>query len=263
LTIDLRLGGMALALRCPESVDDEFLERARDSRTKAAAPDVVIDIRPAPDAAPPEATPRTTCTIVDGVVHHVFERRGFTLDLALTEPARAVCGYRTPTRIIENVCRISFSTLASLRGALVLHASAVATVDGAYVFTGPSGAGKTTAARLLCEGGHARLLAEELTVLQVGALESLALGTPFGGDLAPAPPDQAPLRRLFFLTPHGRPLTSAAGRLAQVLRNTVNDANDSELASTLLTTGTTLLATVDSGHLFHPTRGALQRALEE
>jgi len=51
-----------------------------------------------------------------------------------------------------------------LQHQIVLHASAVLDTDGAFVFCGPSGLGKTTLARVLAAHGR-RLVAEDLVVL--------------------------------------------------------------------------------------------------
>lgn len=56
------------------------------------------------------------------------------------------------------------SVVLGLRGVASLHASAVATDDGAILFAGHSGMGKSTLAALLC-GAGARLLTDDLVCL--------------------------------------------------------------------------------------------------
>lgn len=62
----------------------------------------------------------------------------------------------------------------ALRGIHLLHASAVEIGGSLTVFTGPSGAGKTTIARSLARGG-ARLVSEDLLVLSSGSTEPRAV----------------------------------------------------------------------------------------
>lgn len=52
------------------------------------------------------------------------------------------------------------------RGELVLHASSVTTRDGAVVFLGPSGVGKSSLAVALARAPHGRLLADDVVVVR-------------------------------------------------------------------------------------------------
>lgn len=65
-----------------------------------------------------------------------------------------------------------------LGGGLALHASAVALRGRAWVFVGPTGAGKTTAARLACEDAGAEPLADDLVLLWAEADGARLLPTP-------------------------------------------------------------------------------------
>jgi hypothetical protein len=59
--------------------------------------------------------------------------------------------------------------LLSLRGATVLHASAVALGDAALAFVGQSGHGKSTLAALMCLDGGADLVTDDVLVVRAGA----------------------------------------------------------------------------------------------
>jgi hypothetical protein len=72
-----------------------------------------------------------------------------------------------------------------LAGFEVLHASAVATDQGAVAFAARSGTGKSTAARLLAERGHPRL-ADDATVWDLGPEGPRLWPLPFRG--LPDPP---------------------------------------------------------------------------
>lgn len=58
--------------------------------------------------------------------------------------------------------------ILSMRGAAVLHASAVQVGDGAVAFVGGSGMGKSTSATLMCADG-AKLITDDLLVLDLAA----------------------------------------------------------------------------------------------
>lgn len=87
-------------------------------------------------------------------------------------------------------------------GALLLHACGVIIGDRGYVFFGPSGAGKTTVARLA--QGYAEVLCDENVVLRVAERGVELVSTPFWG--FSTPPDlirrtnrSAPLAGLYSL----------------------------------------------------------------
>lgn len=61
-----------------------------------------------------------------------------------------------------------FAVLCHQRGLLPLHASAVATKDGAIAFLGSSGAGKSSLAAFLARAGY-RVLADDICVVDPGA----------------------------------------------------------------------------------------------
>ncbi|WP_162254013.1 hypothetical protein [Sphingomonas sp. Root1294] len=53
------------------------------------------------------------------------------------------------------------------RGAMILHASAVAHGDRAFAFSGASGAGKSTLAALLCLGGDCKMLSDDVAAIDL------------------------------------------------------------------------------------------------
>lgn len=57
--------------------------------------------------------------------------------------------------------------LLRIRGTVCLHASAVACDDGALVFVGPAGAGKSTTAAILARQGHALLCDDIVALVEV------------------------------------------------------------------------------------------------
>ncbi len=65
----------------------------------------------------------------------------------------------------ENFLRVLYSRLCVSRGGVLLHASGVVRAGKGYVFFGPSGAGKTTLARLSKERG-AMVLSDDIVILR-------------------------------------------------------------------------------------------------
>jgi hypothetical protein len=81
----------------------------------------------------------------------------------------------------DSVLRIVHSLLLCNSRGFLLHASSVVLNGRAHVFTGPSGAGKTTIARLAPV--DAVLLTDEISCVRQTAEEWVAYGTPFAGEL--------------------------------------------------------------------------------
>lgn len=82
-------------------------------------------------------------------------------------------------------------------GALI-HASTAIVDDGAYVFVGHSGAGKSTIASI-AEAEGARIPTDDRTILTIRGGSPMAWGTPWHGSLIRKSPEGAPLRRLYLL----------------------------------------------------------------
>ena len=101
----------------------------------------------------------------------------------------------------DSVTRIVCSFLLSDAPGFLLHASSLVWNDRAYVFCGPSGAGKTTMTRLAPPG--ARLLTDEISCVRKVDGVWTAYGTPFAGELSTSGEHiSAPIAALFRLS-HG------------------------------------------------------------
>ena len=87
--------------------------------------------------------------------------------------------------------------LARHDGALI-HASTAIVDEGAYVFVGHSGAGKSTIASI-AEAEGARIPTDDRTILTVRDGLPMAWGTPWHGSLIRKSPEGAPLRGLYLL----------------------------------------------------------------
>ncbi len=127
---------------------------------------------------------------------------------------------------IDSCLRIAYSALHPEHGGFLLHAGAVVRDGRAYVFCGPSGAGKTTIVDLL--GGMG--LADEVVAIVPSSRGFAAAGTPYwvGTDAS------APISALFFLRPSDTTrAVPHAGDTAQAIWQSVQTAglSNSDAAS--------------------------------
>jgi hypothetical protein len=156
---------------------------------------------------------------------------------------------------LDSVVRILHSLILAQRGGFLLHAASAICDGHAYIFSGVSGAGKTTMTRLAPTG--ITLLTDEISYLRPSAEGYMAYGTPFAGELAKAGENcTAPVAALFFLEqgPENRidelPSAEAVRRL---MRNILFFAEDPGLVDKLLATACDFVAKVPIRRLtFYP-----------
>ena len=99
---------------------------------------------------------------------------------------------------LDSVLRIVHTLLLAREGGFLLHASSAIRNGRAFLFSGVSGAGKTTMARLAPP--DAALLTDEISYVTRQKGRYVAVGTPFYGELARAGENlQAPIEALYLL----------------------------------------------------------------
>jgi hypothetical protein len=156
---------------------------------------------------------------------------------------------------LDSVLRILHSLILAERGGFLLHAASAICEGRAYLFSGVSGAGKTTMTRLAPAG--ITLLTDEISYLRPSAGGYAAFGTPFAGELARAGENcTAPVSALFFLEqgPENRvdELTSPEA-VRRLMRNILFFAKDHGLVEKLLATACDFVAKVPIRRLtFYP-----------
>jgi hypothetical protein len=120
---------------------------------------------------------------------------------------------------IDSVLRIVHTLILAREGGFLLHAASVIRGGRAFLFSGVSGAGKTTISRLIPP--DATLLTDEISYVRRDGGAYHACGTPFAGELARVGENQsAPIAGLFFL--------------AKGLENKIEDIAATEAARSLL-----------------------------
>jgi hypothetical protein len=99
---------------------------------------------------------------------------------------------------IDSVLRIVHTLLLAPEGGFLLHAASAVRNGEAHIFTGRSGAGKTTLSRFAPK--DVTLLTDEVSYVRKSADGYTAYGTPFAGELAKAGENtSAPLAAVYLL----------------------------------------------------------------
>ncbi len=99
---------------------------------------------------------------------------------------------------IDSVLRIVHTLLLASEGGFLLHAASAVRDGEAHIFTGRSGAGKTTLSRMA--PNDVTLLTDEVSYIRKNANGYTAYGTPFAGELAKAGENtSAPLAAVYLL----------------------------------------------------------------
>ncbi|MDD4938624.1 MAG: hypothetical protein PHE18_03615 [Candidatus Omnitrophica bacterium] len=102
-----------------------------------------------------------------------------------------------------DILRILACNFLIKRNGFFLHSCGVKIDGGAYLFAGPSGAGKTTIAKLNLKRN--KILSDETVAVVKNQKDYNAYATPFFGDLAKVTSDDnAPVKAVFFLKQSNR-----------------------------------------------------------
>lgn len=156
----------------------------------------------------------------------------------------------------DTVLRIVHSLIQAPLGGFLLHGASAIRNGKAFLFSGVSGAGKTTLSRLAPQ--DATLLTDEISYIRRDADGMyFACGTPFAGELARVGENaQARVEHLFFLAkgPENRidPIPQAEA-LRMLLRNILFFAEDSSLVEMVFRSACEFLSSVAVSRLtFYP-----------
>ena len=147
---------------------------------------------------------------------------------------------------IDSVMRIVHSLILAERGGFLLHAASAIRGGRAFIFSGVSGAGKTTISRLA--PSDVTLLTDEISYVRKMDGGYRAFGTPFAGDLGrPGENLAAPIAALYFLAKGSRdaarPL-AGSGAARRLLRNILFFADDRALVEKLFRTACDFVSSV-------------------
>jgi hypothetical protein len=233
-TIAIGIGGMSIGLRTQSG---NFAEMLRERYAGFVEPEETAECHFSIDL-----TGRDALTWDDELEvrqqdgRWSIDRRDFRADWNrakrcgwISQPATA---YATDT-----VLRIVHTLLLGETGGFLLHAASAVRNGKAFLFSGESGAGKTTISRLA--PADATLLTDEISYIRPaedgrpGESGYRAFGTPFAGEIAkPGENVSAPVGALYFLAqgPSNRlDRMSNAEASRRLLRNILFFAEDAEL----------------------------------
>jgi hypothetical protein len=134
---------------------------------------------------------------------------------------------------IDAVLRIVHSLILARQGGFLVHAASAIRNGKAFLFSGVSGAGKTTISRLAPP--DVTLLTDEISYVRRKGNRYVACGTPFAGELARVGENCSAPLSAFFLLEKGpqnciEPI-SPTGAVQRLLRNILFFADDPELVN--------------------------------
>jgi hypothetical protein len=190
----VEIGGLPVRLHCDNAV---FLDQIREryagylgSRDSAGF-DFQVELAP-PDAAANDDV-RVTCRAGRWLMQRGDFRAEWNPATARGRIQQAISPYS-----LDSVLRIVHTLLLARQGGFLLHASSAIRNGRAFLFTGESGAGKTTMMRLAPP--DAALLTDEISYVIRREGVYFAVGTPFYGELArPGENRQAPIEGVYLL----------------------------------------------------------------
>lgn len=147
---------------------------------------------------------------------------------------------------VDSVLRIVHTLLLSKQGGFLLHAASAVREGRAMLFVGPSGAGKTTIARLAPH--DVTLLGDEISYVRYVEDQYLAFGTPFAGELGHSgQPLSAPVAAIYRLErgpDNNVERLGSSEAVRTLMRNILFFADDSELTGHLLETSCHVASTI-------------------
>ena len=136
---------------------------------------------------------------------------------------------------VDTVLRIVHSLILAREGGFLLHAASAARDGRAFIFSGISGAGKTTISRLAPP--DVTLLTDEISYIKPENGAYRAFGTPFAGELAKLGENvSAPISTLFFLEKGSENRIedlSTGEAIRKLMRNILFFAEDPELVDSI------------------------------
>ena len=223
----VEIGGLPIRLRCDDSA---FLHMIRERYTGYVSPsndasfDLEIELAP-PGSESGDEDVRVTLDSGRWLMERGDFRAEWNPSTARGRIQQTINPYS-----LDSVLRIVHTLLLAQRGGFLVHASSAVRNGRAFLFSGISGAGKTTMARLAPP--DASLLTDEVSYVTRHDGRYFAAGTPFFGELARVGENlRAPIDAVYLLAkgPQNKiePIVGAAA-VRGLLENILFFARDSE-----------------------------------
>ena len=192
----LEVAGLRVAVDCAQPPLRAALQRRYAAFRGDGAPQFRVRLRAEPHPVRPHAQLDVGLRWQPWGVR--FDAPGFRghMDMRAGEGALSVAS-NAPLEEVEYYLRILYALLAFQAGGALFHAAGVVQAGAAYLFFGPSGAGKTTAASLSPRG---EVLNDDLLLLMPSPQGWAAHATPFWNPTQVQPRrGRAPVRALLRL----------------------------------------------------------------
>lgn len=224
----IAIGGVAVGIRTADAAFRTLLEHRYAGFLGAPeAPECTFDVTLAP---PIGSEPDDDVRVYRREGNWHLERGDFRAEWDPTARRGRIRQSANPYSI-DTVLRIVHTLVLAREGGFLMHAASAIRNGRAFLFTGPSGAGKTTMARLAPD--DVAVLTDEVSYVRDEADRYRAYGTPFAGELARSGENQsAPLDAVYLLV-QGRENrvedVAAADAARSVLANILFFAEDAEL----------------------------------
>jgi hypothetical protein len=194
-SVVVEIGGLPIRLHCG---DPAFIRQIEEryagymSSTNEASFDFEIDLAP-PGTRSRDEEVRVTWNSDRWLMERGDFRAEWNPSTARGHIRQTINPYS-----LDSVLRIVHTLLLARKGGFLLHASSAIRNGRAFLFSGVSGAGKTTMARLAPP--DAALLTDEISYVIRQKGRYFAVGTPFFGELARVGENlQAPVEALYLL----------------------------------------------------------------
>jgi hypothetical protein len=251
-SVVVEIGGLPIRLRCDSPA---FLRQIEERYTGyvASANDAGFDFEI--ELAPPGAVSQDEDVRVTWDSGRWLMKRGDFRAEWNPSTARGRIQQTSNPYSLDSVLRIVHTLLLAREGGFLLHASSAIRNGRAFLFSGVSGAGKTTISSLAPK--DAVLLTDEISYVRRDGEGYRACGTPFAGELArPGENASAPIECLYFLAkgPENRiaPIEPPEA-LRMLLRNILFFAEDPELVKMVFRSACEFLGRVPAYRLtFYP-----------
>jgi hypothetical protein len=191
----VEIGGIPIRLLTDDAA---FLHLVQDryhgflSSERRAAVDLSVDLVP-----PSVISDQEDVRVVREQARWIAERADFRFAWDPQSSTARVRQFANPYSL-DGVLRIMHTLFLARRGGFLLHAASAVRNDRAFLFFGPSGAGKTTIVRLA--PSDTTLLTDEISYVRNERSEYFAHGTPFTGELGRSGENiSAPIAGLYYL----------------------------------------------------------------
>jgi len=228
-TVSIEIGGMSIALRTEDPSFQQLIERRYAGFVGTSSDshfEFDIDLYEPSGPAPADDELEVKIEAGEWLLRRGDFRARWNPDTRHGHIRQSCTPYA-----IDAVLRIVHSLILARQGGFLVHSASAIRNGKAFLFSGVSGAGKTTISRLAPP--DATLLTDEISYVRREGNRYVACGTPFAGELARVGENcSAPLSALFFLEKGLRnsiePI-SPTEAIQRLLRNVLFFADDAEL----------------------------------